>query len=177
MIILRDKNFSNPYSQKLLVGLETTGGPISTNPTLIELAKIINNQELVNLYNKIPPDAFETDPIYTLKDSCSYDVRVNTGELIIFDLEDMDDDTDNLIVWVEKDEKPMMLADKNLQEITKENLIRFYENNYVKFRLDADGEQEYYRPKKKRSSSVPRDKAVIDYTDQLISAIKKSKLE
>jgi hypothetical protein len=90
---------------------------------------------------------------------------------------DMDDDTDNLIVWVEKDEKPMMLADKNLQEITKENLIRFYENNYVKFRLDADGEQEYYKPKKKRSSSVPRDKAVIDYTDQLISAIKKSKLE
>jgi hypothetical protein len=40
-------------------------------------------------------------------------------------MEVMDDDTDNLIVWNEKDEKPMMLVDGRLEDITKENLISF----------------------------------------------------
>jgi hypothetical protein len=110
-----------------------------------------------------------------IQKSCSFDVRVNSGCLILLDMEVMDDDTDNLIVWNEKDEKPMMLVDGRLEDITKENLISFYSRNYKKFRLNADWEQDYDRPKVNRDPKSKVDLPVIEYTDYLISLIKECK--
>lgn len=174
-MILKRINFSDTYSKKLVEGSINSQSLIGNNPIVSDLVEVMNNQKLESLYQKIPDIVYETDPVFVLQKSCSFDVRVNSGCLILLDMEVMDDDTDNLIVWNEKDEKPMMLVDGRLEDITKENLISFYSRNYKKFRLNADWEQDYDRPKVNRDPKSKVDLPVIEYTGYLISLIKECK--
>lgn len=176
-MILKRISFSDTYSNKLVEGSINSRSIIGNNDTVKELVSIMNDPKLESLYNNIPNVVYETDPIYVLQKSCSFDVRVNSGCLILFDMEVMDDDTDNLIVWNEKDEKPMMLVDNKLSDITKENLTNFYSRNYKKFRLNADWEQDYDRPKINRDPKSKEDLPVIEYTKYLISLINSSNIK